>query len=685
MDRRKALFTIGSLLLFTILGLVPMLSSVKIVSSGEEVMGGKPSEKRSQTILVIFKKKNGDIFTDRIIRELFYAKDSISKIPGVVKVDSILDAEKVNIGFGVNMKSVPYFPNRSISEISRQILRNKLYVDNLISSDGSVVSFAIEVDEKYSPEIVEEIEGNLNVLKNDFDIYMTGEPVVDLEINHSVKILAFLYPPILFGMIWLVYLLRLGNVIAAILPPLISVISVIWTYEIAAFFHISMNILTATVGIFVIIISSSYGLHFLDRYVGYRRNSPLREAVQKALNSEKVPILLSAITTAVAFLSFAFTPMKGFRELGILVAAGVMLSALSSMYLMVPVVSLLDVHRIRKRMLNFKPKFGNSWRVAAYMVIALVITAFSLTFEWVKVNMDEYSYFRRTSKVRIASEVSNRYFGWTLPMYLELKKKGSFTMEDQKKLREIERGLEKLEGVSGVMSALDIADEFHIPLPILQLLSERYSDLSGMIRKGYVKMMIKTPYTGTIRVGELLSKIDKIMEKYGYKYKVTGPVVDMIKMNSGIVKSQVISLSLSFLFIFLLLLGVFRRFFLALLSTIPVILTSLSNFIIMAIFNIPLEISTVIVAGLLMGLVIDYAIHFTSKYVKMKSMDRVVKEIVGVIISNSLGLSIGFATLLLSPLALYARLGFLMSTGIALGTVFTILTIPPLLENVKHK
>ena len=389
------------------------------------------------------------------------------------------------------------------------------------------------------------------------------------------------------------------------------------------------------------------------------------------------------MTTAVAFISFVFAPLKGFKELGTLVATGVMLSALSSLYLTIPVVSLLNIHNIKKRVLNFRPRVNGSWRIAAYIIMALVVAVFALTFKRIEVNMDEYKYFKESSKVRIASEISNRYFGWTLPLHLVLRKNGSFTMEDQKNFERIEREIENLKGVSGVMSAVDLSKELRVPVPILQILSERYKELSGMIGKGYVDMMIKTPYTGTLKARALLDDIKKILKKYDYDYEIKGPLVSMVDANSGIVKSQVISLSLSFLFIFLLLLGVFRRFSLSILATVPVILTSLSNFIVMAIFNIPLEISTVIVAGLLMGLVIDYAIHFTSKYVKMKDINKVVEEISSVILSNSLGLALGFATLLFAPLALYERLGFLMSVGIALGAVFTILIIPPLLENVK--
>ena len=100
----------------------------------------------------------------------------------------------------------------------------------------------------------------------------------------------------------------------------------------------------------------------------------------------------------------------------------------------------------------------------------------------------------------------------------------------------------------------------------------------------------------------------------------------------------------------------------------------------MAVVKISLEIATSIVSSMLMGLVIDYSIHFVSKYLTMKSIKKVIQEVGAVILSNSIGLSVGFASLLFAPLILYVKLGFLLCVGIFAGMILTILIIPPFLE-----
>ncbi|RKX48379.1 MAG: hypothetical protein DRP25_07525 [Thermotoga sp.] len=51
------------------------------------------------------------------------------------------------------------------------------------------------------------------------------------------------------------------------------------------------------------------------------------------------------------------------------------------------------------------------------------------------------------------------------------------------------------------------------------------------------------------------------------------------------------------------------------------------------------------------------------------------KQVIPVIISNSMGLILGFLTMTLSPMALYARLGILIAVGIGFGTLSAILLV----------
>jgi predicted RND superfamily exporter protein len=242
-----------------------------------------------------------------------------------------------------------------------------------------------------------------------------------------------------------------------------------------------------------------------------------------------------------------------------------------------------------------------------HLIISIVVISFLLTVRDVEVNMDEYSYFREHSRARVASKVSNEYFGWTMPIYLEIMKNSSFTSEDEKKLLEILKEVKELKGITGTMGALDVLRELHVSLPILQMASKFSPSLKEYVSKGYLKIFVKSPYTGTKDVRILVEKMKNILNKYDYRYRISGPVVSLVKMNEDIVKDQVLAVILSLAFILSLLFGVYRNFKESLFATIPIALTILFAIFVMAISGISLEISTVIVVELLMGLVIDYS------------------------------------------------------------------------------
>jgi predicted RND superfamily exporter protein len=194
---------------------------LRFESSGEALIG-KSKETSSDTVMIILKKDRGDIFGPKVIETLYVFQKELSKISGVVKIDSIFKAERVKVVFGtsgISLKSKPYFPGGKLSEKSRDILKNELYVGNLIDKDGKTVAFVLEVIPKDPKILLDEIKEAAKHLKKYFKVYTTGIPVADAEIESSVIVIATVYPLLLFGLVWFIYYLRLGNTgVAFVLP-----------------------------------------------------------------------------------------------------------------------------------------------------------------------------------------------------------------------------------------------------------------------------------------------------------------------------------------------------------------------------------------------------------------------------------------------------------------------------------
>ncbi len=77
---------------------------------------------------------------------------------------------------------------------------------------------------------------------------------------------------------------------------------------------LSINSLTVMIPSFIVIIGSAYGMHSSQ---GFEENIHLKNAVSRTVHEERVPVLLSALTTMAGFSSYILLDLKAFQEMGI--------------------------------------------------------------------------------------------------------------------------------------------------------------------------------------------------------------------------------------------------------------------------------------------------------------------------------------------------------------------------------
>ena len=686
MGKLKILMLFAFLIFITLLlgflgfSRLEMSSSLSILPKNEPAVKELKMVKRLSTeegiILCILELKpeiNGMIFENKqAIEEIKNLVQVLESKKSVKNVDSILEASKLEVrGFSISYR-------KYLESNPKEILKDPFYVGNIISKDGRTTAVVIHLKES-DQELIKELK-NLK-LKN-FQKAITGQPVVDFEIDRAVWILSMIYPPLLFLLICGIYYLRFRNVIAAILPPLSAILASIWVYELMGIVGIPLNILTASAGVFLIIITPAYGLHYVDRLMVHLRRFPVNIAIKKATKDEWRPIFLSAITTALAFLSFLFTPLEAFRQLGIIVSIGIFLS-LVAVFVVIPMVVVIANLRLRNDLgsrwdqgrwcfINFGKK--KYWRYG-FIIASLIMLITSI---WIiprlEVNFDSFSYFRGNSQVRLAAQKAIKDFGWAIPLYVVVEKTSPFTMEDQKHLINFVEKIEKLKEVTGTISALDFWRYYSIPLPLVQVLSRATDQLSDFLIGNTLKITVKAPFTDSKSFQRLAEKIRSIGSSLpqDLHLHVAGEPLAMASLNEKVMQSQVNSVIFTLLFIFALMLVIFKKLPRSFLAVSPVMLTLIFNFYFMSVTGIWLEISTSIVASILAGLVIDYSIHLMEA---KKYGIEAEKQVIPVIISNSMGLILGFLTMTLSPMALYARLGILIAVGIGFGTLSAILLV----------
>ena len=114
-----------------------------------------------------------------------------------------------------------------------------------------------------------------------------------------------------------------------------------------------------------------------------------------------------------------------------------------------------------------------------------------------------------------------------------------------------------------------------------------------------------------------MNSIDEFVAKEfpaGYTVSISGGAEIGNMLNALVVRSQIISLLLSFVLVFLVLAISYKSFWAGLIGIIPLSFSVVMNFGLMGLVGIPLNIATALIASIAIGIGDDYTIHFLSAY-----------------------------------------------------------------------
>lgn len=167
----------------------------------------------------------------------------------------------------------------------------------------------------------------------------------------------------------------------------------------------------------------------------------------------------------------------------------------------------------------------------------------------------------------------------------------------------------------------------------------------------------------------------------------TGMPIIYNDLDRQIMKSQAFSLSFAILLVFLLLAFRLKSLIGGLISITPIILTILINFTIMAIFGIPLDVVTVLIGSVAVGIGIDYTIHFIIRFkveharskTELEALDKTLESTGKTIVINALSVMMGFLVLVLGNVVPMQRFGYLIALTMIISATASLTVLPALL------
>jgi predicted RND superfamily exporter protein len=396
-------------------------------------------------------------------------------------------------------------------------------------------------------------------------------------------------------------------------------------------------------------------------------------------------MILTTISTAAGFLSLVATNVHPIQQLGLFTAIGITFAGFISFFSLPALLSRIEIKSghhtalLGPRVIRGLKALVRT-RTPAIVIVVVMVAFSAIALPRLDVNPDQLFFFKEGDPVRVAFQKTEDIFGGATPLMGEFAFDPSQGSGQLARINEISSEFESLAGVREVFSVADLAGSLppdqldgvlagQVPLPMGDMVSE----------DGLRFMLLPSGFT----TDDLQSWIDFAAETPEIR-QLTGMPIVWDEIARLVLRAQVVSLAVAFVLVTLMLALAYRKLRETLASLVPIALTIMVMLGFIAISGIQLNLLTAVISGIVIGVGIDYAIHFVAAidyarregdgYV-LRAIDRAGRPIV----ANALGIAVALSALWLSPLAVHPQISMIMWVAMTSAALSALVVIPALL------
>ena len=680
--------------------------------------------------------KRPDVFTVDVLRMLKSLAAELEAHPGIRDVQSLGNVDYVD-------GAREYFEVRKFLErvpdsheesqlLRRQALTTPLYLDNLISRDGTTAALII-----YPYDRPEEKEFRVRLLKDVRTLldrhvqggaafHLAGNTVTNVSLSRFVQDDVKMFIPVTYVCIALVIWFFFRNIRLTVLALLNISVCVGSTMGFMAMMGIAMHNVTSVVPSLVMALALADTVHIfsgLDKKV-LEDFPEKRDALGKILDEVFVPCFLTTLTTAVGFLSLAVSSIPPIREFAYVASMGMVFEFFFSFVFLPPLLMLFNPASIYRDVpenrgmagfLSALNKFVAARRVWI-CIFCLAIVAASLFFAGrIQVETNLVEYFRPDSLLRQDLDFVQDNLSGVSTLDISVKAEAVDAFTEPKNLQILELIQQHLHTLPGVDTSISFADyikemnkSFHDESPDFHTIPDRRDlvaqylllyesdNIDDYVNNAFdhARILVRISESSSAKQAQLIAMIREYLEaipRSDLEMRVTGSVVQQVNVIRAVTEGLVSSLALALGVIALIMLVVLQSFRTGLLSLIPNLFPLVLNFGIMGLLGISLDTSTALISVVALGIAVDDTIHFLTEYNVQRrlgaSRDVALKNVNSqkglAIVTTSLILCIGFGVLVFSHFIPTFYFG-LLSALVMITALFGDLVLLPAVMRLKN-
>ena len=608
---------------------------------------------------------------------LIEARDVLTSHEGVAEVGSLIPEVHPLTGERFDAATLAATPPMMLSR-----LLDGPSADLLLSEDGKATMMVVLAEDDAS-KLARQLEDV--TWPDGVTVRLAGNPVVLATIIGSLTWFVIGIPPVVIILLLLVFAANIGNrklAVASIVP---AILGSIWTFGLIFGLGFDVDIITMIVPVFVIVMGSADGLHFVTHLQeAAQRTDDRTEQTASALRQVGVPMILTTVSTAAGFLSLVATDVGPIRQLGLFVAIGIVFAGVVSFFSLPAALSTFELpppspHAIGHRATGLLKKVARHRIVAVLLFVGLVTFA-ALTVPKLGMNSDQLFFFDKDHPVRASFEEMTEVFGGATPLFGELVVDPDRPLADQAaELREVQAELAALPAVRKVFSVLDITAAAPPAMRDAVLTGERSGPMGRMVTQDGLRFVL---FPGEFDSEELQGWL-AWADGHELVRVLTGMPVLYDEMSRLVFSAQVRSLSTAFVLVFLMLLVAYRKIGATLQAMLPLALTCAVLLGFLAVSGIHLHLLTATVTAIVIGVGVDYAIHLVAAIEHARKDGpgyalRAIDTAGRPIIANALGVAVGMTALMLSPFAPHTHISLVMWVSMTTAALTALVLIPAL-------
>jgi predicted RND superfamily exporter protein len=584
--------------------------------------------------------------------------------------------------------------------------------------------------------LIEAVRRIANAYQSDATIYISGIPMIAADMISFVKSDLALFGSLIFVCILTLLFFFFRKPRWIVLPILVSGISILLTMGILSFAQKPVTVVSSNFISLLAIICISFSIHLIVRYREILKGSPAIsqvDLVEQTMRSKFAPCLYTALTTILAFGAMMGSRIVPVEDFGLMMCLGIIVSFFVTYSVFPSVLMLLPTGQISNTAL--KPiaataVFSDIVKQRPKVVIGISAFIFAVSvFGVTKITFDNRftDYFDSNTDIHKGMQYIDRHLGGTIPMDVYLKfepfepiddeddffsdddfpERYWFTLDMLDKIEALHDKIEQHPSTGKVISLHTlqaITIELNDGEPLNQTeLAFVLGELPETVRQQILNPYAK-PSEGIVRIntrisetGPRFSKDIMIADLQQYATSelelkqdsivITGMMVLFNDMLKQLADSQLRTLAYVVLATFVMFSLLLRSLLLALLALIPNIIAATAVMAFMGFAGIPLDMMTITIAAISIGIGVDDAIHYLHRFNEeyrqsaniRTAIERAHQTIGRAMYFTSMIIMVGFSILAFSNFLPTVYFGLLTALAMLLALIANLTLLPALL------